>query len=326
MIAFSILYAASQTSHTIARIKAIRLQCSLRVLMAAVTVFCVWLGYALYRDEQEQNAALLLRSAGARLRYDDDRHRPDENSHAHARASFGRRILDLISGKSTPSVIGVSFFDYRHGTAKDEHLAALGALRQLKELNLTHRDFSDKGAGYIGRLPALERLNVSFSAVNDAQLQRLSELSSLIEIRLRFTKITDRGLPFLANLRGLKILDLEGTKIDGSGFRNMDAPPGLHDVCLGLTNLNDAGLKCAAALPGVSELDISCTRITDAGLQYFPPTLLELDLFNTAVTDAGILLLQNAPKLRTVNVAETDVTPAGIDSLQARMPQCTIEE
>jgi hypothetical protein len=75
----------------------------------------------------------------------------------------------------------------------------------------------------------------------------------------------------------------------------------------------------------VIEVYLNDTPITDetlAWMKYFP-NMRELDIQRTRISDRGLAFLEET-NLETLWIAGTDVTPAGIERLQAALPNCEV--
>ena len=83
---------------------------------------------------------------------------------------------------------------------RDEDLACLGKLTQLKQLQLGPHD----------------------SAISDAGLRYLANLTSLEFLNIGGRRITDRGLQYVANMRKLGHLSITGDFTD-QGLRHLEA-------------------------------------------------------------------------------------------------------
>ena len=88
----------------------------------------------------------------------------------------------------------------------------------------------------------------------------------------------------------------------------------------------DNDLAIVRQFPAVDRLSLP-PAITDAGLRQLEglQNLTSLDVQNTQVTDEGLAVLKTMPKLAQVYIHGSRITPAGAESLQASLPQLTIE-
>jgi len=187
-----------------------------------------------------------------------------------------KRLLLSINGIKGPGLV---------------HLQKMPALRFL---TLYGGTFSDEGLAYIRNLTSLTHLHLfCFQgewSVTDAGLAHLSSLTRLEE--LEFTHlpgITDAGLVHLKPLRSLKKLKLEWSKITDVGLAQLGEIKLLESLRLpgGIT---DTGLAYLAKELKLKELRVSGKQITDEGVKHLATirSLEYLDLFDTSVTDAGM--------------------------------------
>jgi hypothetical protein len=98
----------------------------------------------------------------------------------------------------------------------------LGALQHLTELNVAvNPELGDAGLAEIGALKNLRILNLQQSDVTDAGLHHLAGLEQLEKLNLRDGKITDAGLVHLARHKSLRMLDLAGTPLTDAGLKTI---------------------------------------------------------------------------------------------------------
>lgn len=102
-----------------------------------------------------------------------------------------------------------------------------------------------------------------------------------------------------------------------------------HVVMVNLrkSRATDNDLAVVKQFPALDRLSLP-PSITDTGLQQLEglPNLTSLDLQNTQVTDAGLAVLKTMPKLTQVYIHGSRITAEGAESLQAALPQLTIEK
>ncbi len=77
---------------------------------------------------------------------------------------------------------------------KDEDLAGLPELNNLKRLNIDSDEITNEGLRYLARQKTLETLVLSGPGITDAGLSYLEGLNSLKYLTLRNTKVTEQGL------------------------------------------------------------------------------------------------------------------------------------
>jgi beta-lactamase regulating signal transducer with metallopeptidase domain len=187
------------------------------------------------------------------------------------------------------------------GTAKT-HAAAHQAMRADVGLH------DQRGMASAGTLPGkikvkskLQELWLDNASATDAQLARLEQLTSLRTLSLySVAGTTDVGLAHLKGLTNLRALSLRCPQITDAGLKNVE----------GLVNLEQLSLD-------------GDSRVTDIGIGHLRglTKLRVLGLRATQITDAGLRHLRGLTNLQGLDLAETQVTKAGVDDLQSALPK-----
>jgi hypothetical protein len=202
----------------------------------------------------------------------------------------------------------------------------------------------------VGELPALRTLDLSGVSLADDDLKHLSGLTSLEALFLRDTQIGDAGVGHLAPLINLRRLDLSGTRISDRGLSRLGQHPHLERLWLeetaitgaGLAKLSlaelvflslsgamiaDAELAHLARFPALATLRLEDLSISDAGLAHLA-LLTQMDnalyLAGTPITDAGLPHLALLTRLKTLDLRETAITPAGGQRIRQSLPFCQV--
>ena len=287
------------------------LRFSLRTLLAAMTIFCVVLGWRLHRAKLQREAVRAIRDGAGRVHYDYER-------------------LDFLTGdinaEARPwepawllALVGIDFFhdatdvsaptDYGRGPAGRvaPHLAQLPGLRSI-EVNLDEAEMRQ-----IGRFRRLESFGLwNWWQVSDDSVAQLCRLSRLKHLRLGDSQISDQSLTLLARLPNLEVLQFHGTKITDGGLAALAGHPRLksleiHGSPRTLASISDAGLARLAQLPQLEELNLEFTRITPTGLAVLQklPRLSLLNLRGSTADDYDLI----APLLPNCQVAARQKPP-----------------
>ena len=90
--------------------------------------------------------------------------------------------------------VEVRTLDLRDTKVTDDHLATIGAMRHLREIQMDR------------------------CAVSDAGIEQLSGLTQLETVSLRYTQISNAGLIAFSSMPNLRCLRLTGTEIDDNGL------------------------------------------------------------------------------------------------------------
>jgi WD40 repeat protein len=123
------------------------------------------------------------------------------------------------------SLFGVPF--------KDNDLAELKNLTELRFLGLRASAVTDPGLAYLKPFTKLRGLTLMSTAVGDTGLAHLKDLTALEDLDLDRTVITDAGLPHLKGLVKLRRLQMAHTAVTDAGL----------DPLLGLVELQELNLR-----------------------------------------------------------------------------------
>jgi hypothetical protein len=88
-------------------------------------------------------------------------------------------------------------------------------------------------------------------------------------------------------------------------------------LCLFGRDVADAWLECVAGLDCLVSLHVFLAEITDQSLRYLAalPSLVDLAITHSPVTSAGAVRLRNCPRLRRLDLSETQVDDAAIETI-----------
>jgi hypothetical protein len=137
---------------------------------------------------------------------------------------------------------------------RDDDLAALKELTDLRVLSLRGTRVTDKGAVNLKAFTKLRTLN-------------LSTQEGLI---------TDAALPHLESLTELKDLDLDRTGITDAGLEQLKPLRKLRSLQVAFTAVGDDGLQHLAALSELKEVNARGTKVTQAGVDKLKQRLPEI--------------------------------------------------
>ena len=155
----------------------------------------------------------------------------------------------------------------------------------------------------LDNLPWLRALDVSRTEFSDEQARHLTSLHRLKSLTAVNTSLTDIGLRHVATLNELEALNLSGTKITSAGLTS-------------LTSLNE-----------LKVVDISRTEVTGSVQPLAElPSLEWLVMRNLALNGDAVASLSECPRLRTLSIEGTAVSPATIRVLKAERPALRIED
>jgi uncharacterized protein (TIGR03067 family) len=178
-------------------------------------------------------------------------------------------------------------------------------------------------------------LHLQESMVTDIGLSHLQGINNIFAINLTKTRLTDTGLQYLKGMTHLCHLIVTGTKVTDDGIKRLkQALPRLTVVKLNSAQeaaeeaIIKAGGQIGSTTGGsVIEVHFRGVALTDADLgnlkahlEAWKATLRTLDVADTKITDAGLEHLRGLIGLKTLDVTGTGVTAVGAKSLEKSLP------
>ncbi len=198
-------------------------------------------------------------------------------------------------------------------------LQQFDGLKQLKNLSLAGTQVADTGFAAIGKLTSLESLNLKRTRIHGQGLSHLATLTKLKTLDLGDTQLDDSDLSAFGKLTQLESLSLENTPITGAGFGQLKGLDKLTALNLSKTRVGDSALRQFGKLPKLQRLELSNTRVSDGGLTHILASAGQLryvDLFGTNITDAGLASLQGKQGLQALFLGGTQTSDVGLGYLQ----------
>ncbi len=165
----------------------------------------------------------------------------------------------------------------------------------------------------------LEEIDLAGTPIDDASAAALIASPNMRVVRLDDTSISNAALAVTPSAQ-LTELYVSRTALDDQGLAVLDRTPGLAALGVGHTQLRDATLERIARLGALHTLVLSNTHAQPDALARLGalPALERLYLDQTAVSDAVIAALAPAAgTLRTLHLASSDVSDAGLPALRA---------
>jgi hypothetical protein len=248
---------------------------SLRTMLVAITLLCIWLGVTASRANRQRKAVETIRSYRAYVRYD------------YEMADNGwevRRDNPLPPGPVwLRNLIGIDYFATAVNVCMDHG-----------------NDVNDDSISALAELSEVRRIDIEGANVTDpvmAKLKGLKQLRDLIVIR---SSVTESGWECLEHLTRLKSLALYGSNVTDSTLIHIEGLAELTGLTLFETQVTDSGLSHLKGLARLEYLELHDPQITDAGLQHLKELtgLKRLDVRGTEITsDAVNELKRTLPKL-----------------------------
>ncbi|HNY80716.1 MAG: hypothetical protein RBS72_09305 [Sedimentisphaerales bacterium] len=227
--------------------------------------------------------------------------KPGDACMQHVAHLTGLRVLDL----SQTNITGAG-------------MKWVAGLQNLRRLTAPDR-MDDAGLAHVARLPALTGLYLRESRVTNAGLRHLAGLQGLEELALGAGRITDAGLVHLGKLPRLRYLLLQGDGFSDAGFVHLKNVPSLRILHFGhLPQTTDAGLAHLSALTQVQDMSFHWSEnITDEGVRHLAalPHLRSLDVARSRVTDAGLAHLRDVKTLESLWLPSEGISDTGLEYL-----------
>ena len=282
---------------------------SLRTLMFALTVLCVWLGVKVNAARRQREAVQAILQAGGTVFYDYQTvpvsGAPDSfNINSSATLPVPAWLRSIFGDDFFCNVIYVSF---SNGLSPDLELDRLASLPALWRLQIRSN-------------PIAAGANPSRRSLRDADLAALAKLSQLRELLLIRQEIEGPGLQALVGLKHLKQLSLARTLINDAGLEQVGKLTTLENVVLTPDRISDAGLHYLSTIPKLNFdlMGLPSMQINDSRLEALSQlnNLDVLSLHNANFTDeTNLKRLQNLRNLGGLNFLDCDVTDVGVHSL-----------
>ena len=129
--------------------------------------------------------------------------------------------VELITARNLPGLDA-------HGQMTDEAMERISHLEHLTTLRLGgSKALTDAGVRHLSRMPQLRHLDLSGTQVTDRGVEALRDLPNLETISLSWTAITDAGTPHLTHCERLRRVDLGGTRTGDGTIRALAGKSGL---------------------------------------------------------------------------------------------------
>eukprot|EP00198_Chlamydomonas_reinhardtii_P012047 XP_001701384.1 predicted protein [Chlamydomonas reinhardtii] len=194
--------------------------------------------------------------------------------------------------------------------------------------------YSAAGGSSFGRTstPPRDAAALAAAAAAAAAAALWGPPSTLTHLNLTYTKVcvlrgtlTDAALRHVSRLSCLTALDVFGCRLTDAGAAVLGGAPALRGLrsleCCG-GGITDAGALCLARLTALTSLNLSQNpRLGDAGVRSLAAHLAELQVLSlnhTNVTSACLRELAQLPWLRSLALAGSRVSEAGVARLKAR--------
>lgn len=177
-----------------------------------------------------------------------------------------------------------------------------------------------KLADIVGKHDVIRSFNSDDQLLDDKKIANLARISSIRRLNLAHTDTTDEGVKALTALKKLTSLNISSTMITAQSAKYISTLSELNHLDLAKNSLDDSIGKELSKLTRMDDLGLKATKISDACVYEVVKmkTITQLKLgSNAGITDRGIAKLVALKNLKFLDVADTKVTPEGLEVLKS---------
>lgn len=232
------------------------------------------------------------------------------------------RVLDLSHGNDTREE-GAMW-------AADLNLTLLSQLKDLQEVNLCNTD-STRFAETLGALTQLKILDARYCNFSNRRISQLETLVNLEQLYLDGNdNITDRSFASFAKLTNLQVLSLDDCdkRMKYSGLMvHLPKMQSLRVLYLGGLPITDYAFSGFPKLQNLERLDLNGCWIDAKAFEYLVPlpAFSVLNLCNARFLGGNLSSLRKLTQLKTLSLADTDITDADLLSLSSLINLCLLD-
>jgi Leucine-rich repeat (LRR) protein len=208
----------------------------------------------------------------------------------------------------------------------DDDLARIGALPDLRKIDLSHTRISDLGLAHLRPLKKVVSLNCSScSYITDGGVASLKDWVNLEYLNVRGSEVTSRVFEHLARMKNLRTLDVGFSRVNDDGFEALASLEHLEELHIGGDKMTGLALPSLRLLQSLKRLDVNGSQRTDSGRWGLMLTdvnvesigaLTELESLNIGgaiVSDVGMKALGNMASLKFLDLSRMEITAQGLE-------------
>lgn len=225
---------------------------------------------------------------------------------------------------------------WEHDNVSDDDIELLGEISTLEEVYIAGNPITDRGIKVLERLPRVRKLSLWSTRVSDDGLASVGKLRNLEVLDIKHSQFTNKGLVHLREMTRLRRL-LLSMWLNDEGIEHLATIPRLSFKSLKTLGLTDAtvsliheridvkelrierpyGDRWAEFLvdhPTLESLYVVHAEMSDTQLRelMLSNRLQYLSISNTPVSDEGLIAAKQLTNMKSLHLAVTKVTPAGI--------------
>ena len=235
---------------------------------------------------------------------------------------------------------GVRTLSLNDTAVSDMSLEQIQSWRQLNYLGLMRTNVTSEGMRYLEEMQSLDTLILESTNVGDEGAASIAKLRRLGMLNMGGTQVTSAAIPRLSNL-SLGMLGLSQTVVDDAAISDLCEMKYLNWLLLNGSQVSGEGLwRFRQALPEC-DLDADFVDLTGwppgdvpdgawtAILKRLEPLDQEgrlklIDVSGVDIADRHLDQLKGFTNLQMLDLRETRVTDAGVESLRQSLPGCKI--
>jgi internalin A len=208
----------------------------------------------------------------------------------------------------------------------DDDLTRIGALPDLRKIDLSHTKISDLGLAHLRPLKNVVSLNCFYcSYLTDGAVAFLKDWVNLEYLNVRGSEVTSRVFEHLARMKNLRTLDVGFSRVNDDGFDALASLEHLEELHIGGDKMTGLALPSLRLLPSLKRLDVNGSQRTDSGRWGLMLTdvnvesidaltqLESLNIGGAMVSDVGMKALANLASLRSLDLSRMDITAQGLE-------------
>ncbi|MGB7345159.1 MAG: hypothetical protein WBD20_13175 [Pirellulaceae bacterium] len=198
------------------------------------------------------------------------------------------------------SLTQLEYLEVENVAIGDAEMTKIGALTELRELNLAGTQITDRGIANLirnsdgaTRLGKLEQLNLDRCQLRGDHFDALGSLEALSWLSLDDVPFDTRQWSKLVTCKHLLDLSVRRTQIDDQVTAAIAMLPSLLSIDLSLCDLRPGSIALLRRSQSLQEVNLSGTQITDDSLMHFADmsSLAKLDLSDTCTSEATVAKL-----------------------------------
>ena len=208
----------------------------------------------------------------------------------------------------------------------DDDLIRIGALPDLRRIDLSHTKISDLGLAHLRPLKNVVYLNCfSCSYITDGGVAFLKDWVNLEYLNVRGSEVTSRVFEHLAKMKNLKTLDVGFSRVNDDGFDALSSLEHLEELHIGGDKMTGLALPSLRLLSSLKRLDVNGSQRTDSGRWGLMLTdrnvdsigaltqLESLNIGGAIVSDVGMKALAGMASLRMLDLSRMEITAQGLE-------------